>query len=181
MSNPPCTFVEQLYGEHHVWLRQWLGWRLGSRADAADLAQDTFVRLLLKPVQPVFENALAARGYLRKIANGMCINLWQRREIEQAWLDTLAAQPQGCMPSAEHSAAVLQALQEVGQMLIELPAKVAQAFVLAVVCQMTDREVAAELGVSDRMVRKYVARAMLGCLQLQAAGEAEALYAEPLH
>jgi RNA polymerase sigma-70 factor (ECF subfamily) len=43
---------------------------------------------------------------------------------------------------------------------------------------MTDREVAAQLGVSDRMVRKYVARAMLGCLQLQAASEATALCAE---
>jgi RNA polymerase sigma factor (sigma-70 family) len=180
MSNPPSSSVERLYGDHNVWLRKWLGWRLGCGADAADLAQDTFVRLLLKPVQPVFENTLAARGYLRRIANGMCINLWQRREIEQAWLDTLAVQPESHTPSAEHSAAVLQALQEVGQMLTGLPTKAAQAFVLAVVCQMTDREVAAELGVSDRMVRKYVARAMLGCLQLQAASEASALCAESI-
>ena len=178
MPNPPSASVEHLYAEHNARLRHWLSWRLGSSVDAADLAQDTFVRLLLKPVQPVFDNALAARGYLRKIANGICINLWQRREIEQAWLDTLAAQPERYAPSAEQSAAVLQALQEVGQMLIELPAKAAQAFVLAVVCQMTDREVAAQLGVSDRMVRKYVARAMLGCLQLQAASEATALCAE---
>lgn len=171
MSTKPLAPLDHLYQEHHSWLRQWLGRRLGCHADAADLAHDAFLRLLLKPVQPVFDNTLAARGYLRKIANGLCINLWQRREIEQAWLDALAAQPEQFARSAEHCATVLQALQEVGQMLIGLPGKAAQAFVLAVVCQMTDKEVAVELGVSDRMVRKYVAKAMLACLQLQAAGE----------
>jgi len=171
MSTRPLSPLDHLYSEHHPWLRQWLSRRLGCSADAADLAHDAFLRLLLKPVQPVFDNSLAARGYLRKIANGLCINLWQRREIEQAWLDALAAQPERFANSAEHCAAVLQALQEVGQMLIGLPAKAAQAFVLAVVCQMTDKEVASELGVSDRMVRKYVARAMLAFLKLQVAGD----------
>lgn len=171
MSTKPPAPLDHFYNEHHPWLRQWLSRRLGCHADAADLAHDAFLRLLLKPVQPVFANALAARGYLRKIANGLCINLWQRREIEQAWLETLAAHPERFADSAEHCAAVLQALQEVGQMLIGLPGKAAQAFVMAVVCQMTDKEVARELGVSDRMVRKYVARAMLACLTLQAAGD----------
>ena len=178
MSMKSPAPLDHLYSEHHSWLRQWLGRRLGCSADAADLAHDAFLRLLLKPVQPVFGSALAARGYLRKVANGLCINLWQRREIEQAWLDALAAQPERFAHSAEHCAAVLQALQEVGQMLIGLPTKAAQAFVLAVVCQMTDKEVASELGVSDRMVRKYVARAMLGCLTLQVAGDMAMLCSE---
>ncbi|MBH3436286.1 MULTISPECIES: hypothetical protein [Pseudomonas] len=32
-----------------------------------------------------------ARAYLRTMARGMCIDLWRWREVEQAWLDTLAA------------------------------------------------------------------------------------------
>ena len=89
-------------------------------------------------------------------------------EIEQAWLDTLAARPEVYAPSAEHQAMVLEALHEIGVMLLELPEKAARAFLMAVACEMTDREVALELGVSDRMVRKYVAQAMLRCMQLQA-------------
>ena len=152
--------------------------RLGCHCDAADLAQDAFVRLILKPAPRGFGNSLAARAYLRTMANGMCINLWHRREIEQAWLDTLAAQPERYAPSAEHGAVVLQALQEVGQMLFELPVKAAKAFVLGMLCQMTDKEVAAELGVSDRMVRKYIAQAMLACMQLKAAQTTHALATE---
>jgi len=106
--------------------------------------------------------------YLRTMANGLCVDLWRRREIEQAWLDTLAAQPEAVAPSAEHQAMVMQALHEVDAMLRSLPPKAATAFVLAVACEMTDQEVADELQVSSRMIRKYVAQAMLHCLRLEA-------------
>ncbi|MNS92852.1 RNA polymerase sigma factor [compost metagenome] len=63
---------------------------------------------------------------------------------------------------------VLEALGEIDTMLRELPPKVAHAFVMAVACEMTDQEVADILNVSSRMVRKYIAQAMLCCLKLEA-------------
>ncbi|MGV8294512.1 sigma factor, partial [Pseudomonas aeruginosa] len=38
--------IEVLYGDHHGWLRGWLRKRLGNAFDAADLAHDTYVRIL---------------------------------------------------------------------------------------------------------------------------------------
>ncbi|WP_252321041.1 MULTISPECIES: sigma factor [Symbiopectobacterium] len=38
--------VQRIYHEHHVWLQAWLRRRLGCSQQAADLAQDTFVRLV---------------------------------------------------------------------------------------------------------------------------------------
>lgn len=168
MAASPTESIAELYSDHHTWLFGWLRGRLGNAADAADLAQDAFLRLIVKPAPRGFGSVGEARAYLRTMANGMCINLWHRREIEQAWLDTLAAQPETYAPSAEHQAIVLEALHEIGRMLLDLSPKASQAFLLAVACQMTDKEVAVELGVSDRMVRKYVAQAMLRCMQLQA-------------
>ncbi len=159
--------IATLYGDHHAWLQAWLRRRLGNAADAADLAQDAFVRLLRRPLR--FDSAPQARVYLRTLAQGLCVDLWRRREIEQAWLDTLAAQPQSLAVSAEDHAAVLQALQDIDRLLQGLSARAAQAFVLAQACGMTDQEVADALGVSSRMVRKYVAQAMLLCLQLDVA------------
>ncbi|MEG7360112.1 MULTISPECIES: hypothetical protein [Pseudomonas] len=49
------------------------------------------MRLLLKPASRGFSSPVDARAYLRTMARGMCIDLWRRREVEQAWLDTLAA------------------------------------------------------------------------------------------
>ncbi|MGJ7544721.1 sigma-70 family RNA polymerase sigma factor [Variovorax sp. LT1R16] len=158
--------IENLYATHHGWLQGWLRRRLGNAFDAADLAQDAFVRLLASPRQ--FESVPKARVYLRTMANGLCIDLWRRREIEQAWLDTLANRPEALAPSAEHQAMVLEALQEIDVLLGSLPLKTARAFVLSMACQMTHQEVAQELGVSSRMVGTYIAQAMLHCMKLEA-------------
>lgn len=160
--------METLYYDHHGWLQGWLRRRLGCATEAADLAHDTFVRLISGRTPKRFDSGAEARAYLRTTAQNLCINLWRRQEIEQAWLDTLAATPEAQYPSAERQVMVLQALEEIGDMLKTLAPKAARAFILAVVCEMTDDEVAEELGVSGRMVRKYVAQAMLGCLSLRA-------------
>lgn len=163
LDNAVPPNVETLYSDHHVWLQSWLRRRLGNAADAADLAHDAFLRLLTVPRS--FGSAPEARVYLRTMAGGLCVDLWRRRQIEQAWLDTLAAMPEAHVPSAEHQAMVLEALQAIDRMLCKVPVKAAHAFVMAVGCDMTDKEVAEELGVSTRMVRKYVAQVMLHCLR----------------
>lgn len=164
--SPPT--VDMLYADHHSWLRAWLQRRLGNAADAADLAHEAFLRLIVKPASRGFNSPIEARAYLRAMAQGMCVNLWRRREIEQAWLDTLAAQPEDFAPSAERQAIVLEALQEIAELLQGLSAKAAQAFLMSTLCGMTAAEVGQALGVSSRMVRKYVAQAMLRCMRAQA-------------
>ena len=178
-SRPVHPEITLLYTDHHSWLQGWLRRRLGSAAEAADLAQDTFVRLLTGKAARSFASAGEARAYLRTTAHHLCINLWRRQEIERAWLDILATTPPALYPSAERQAIVLQALEEIGRMLRGLSPKAARGFTLAVVCEMTDDEVGAELGVSGRMVRKYVAQAMLACLTLGARQTAVALRQDP--
>lgn len=158
--------LHRLYIDHHGWLHALLRRRLGNSADAADLAHDAFVRLLVRPRS--FDSFSGTRAYLSTVARGLCADLWRRREIEQVWLDALAAtQPEAVALSAEEHASVIQALSEIDAMLHKLPEKAANAFVMATVLGMTDKEVARQLGVSDRMVRKYVARAMLHCMTLE--------------
>ncbi|MDV7391151.1 sigma factor, partial [Arthrospira platensis SPKY1] len=72
--------VELVYRDNHNWLQGWLRRRLGNASEAADLAHDTFIRLLRSPQQ--FDSQPAARAYLRVVANGLCIDLWRHREIE---------------------------------------------------------------------------------------------------
>lgn len=160
--------LETLYCNHHGWLRNWLHRRLGNASDAADLAQDTFVRLLTRPVASGFDSHGAARAYLRTAASGLCVDLWRRREIEKAWLQTLAALPEAMAPSPEHQAIVVQTLLDIAAMLERLSEKAAKAFMLAQVDGVRYRDIAAELGVSERMVKKYIAQGMLQCALIDA-------------
>lgn len=159
--------IEHLYDDHHHWLQGWLKRRLGNADDAADLAHDAFIRLIEKPRR--FNSLPEARGYLCAMANGMCVDLWRRRSIEQAWLETLAARPETLHPSAEHQAMVLEALYEVDNMLRNQPAKAAKAFIMTMVGGMTYRETAEIMSLSERMIYKYVAQIMLHCMRLEAS------------
>ncbi|WBX88640.1 sigma-70 family RNA polymerase sigma factor [Achromobacter mucicolens] len=160
--------VEALYCDHHHWLRSWLLHRLGNTADAADLAHDTFLRLLGKTVFPHFGSVGEARAYLRTVGHALCVDLWRRREVERAWLDALAAQPELVAPSLEHQAIIIETLLAVGRMLGRLSEKAAAAFVMAQVDGTPYRDIAATLGVSERMIKKYIAQAMLQCALIEA-------------
>ncbi|TCW78760.1 RNA polymerase subunit sigma [Burkholderia sp. SRS-46] len=160
--------VHALYRDHHGWLQGWLRRRLGNAVDAADLAHDTYLHLILKPAPKGFGSDVEARAYLRTMAQGMCIDLWRRRQVEQAWLDSLTAQPEPYEPSPEHRAIVIETLMEIGVLISLLPNKVRRAFIMAQIHEMPTRDIAGELAVSERMVQKYLAQAMLHLALLDA-------------
>lgn len=168
--------IAGVYRDNHRWLQDWLRRRLGNAWEAADLAQEAFVRLLAAP--RTFSDTGHARAYLRGMANHLCVDLWRRREIEQAWLEMLAAQPPATLPSAEDQVIVLRALQDIDAMLRALPENTARAFILTAACGMTQQEAARDMGISERMVRKHVARAALHCMLIEARHPARPAPAE---
>ncbi|MCU1724695.1 MULTISPECIES: sigma-70 family RNA polymerase sigma factor [unclassified Pseudomonas] len=158
--------AQTLYVRHSPWLLLFLRRRLGNGWDAADLLHDTFLRVLRRPVE--FDSQVGERSYLATIAKGLCIDHWRHAQIERAWRETLAAQPEATVPSAEHTALVIETLFEVDAMLSRLPAKVREAFLMAQVEGVTYAVIAERLEVSERMVKKYMAQAFLHCAVLEA-------------
>lgn len=163
MSSPEFA-VQALYNNHHGWLHSWLRNRLGNAADAADLAQDTFVRLLQRTERLELR---APRAFLRTIAQGLVIDHWRREEIERAYLETIAHLPEAEIPSAEAQALVLELLEAIARMLEGLKPKVRRAFLLAQCEGLTYKQIAEQLGVSLRSVERYVADALYHCYVLR--------------
>ena len=160
----PDFAVQALYSNHHGWLNTWLRCRLGNAADAADLAQDTFVRLLQRTER--FE-LKAPRAFLRTIARGLVIDHWRREEIERAYLETIAHLPEAQTPSAESHALVLELLESIARMLEGLKPKVRKAFLLAQCEGLTHKQIAEQMGLSLRSVERYIADALYHCYLLR--------------
>jgi len=171
-SAPASNSVQLLYAQHHGWLQAWLGRRLGNAFDAADLAQDTFVRVLTAPESsPEKQRGWQLdepRAYLTLIAKRLLANLYRRRSLEQAYLEALAQVPEAFSPSPEQRALLLETLQAVDAMLDGLAAPVRQAFLLAQLDGLGYAEIAAQLAVSERTVKRYMAQAMARCILLSA-------------
>jgi len=161
---PSNDSVHTLYSDHHSWLNTWLRSKLGNAADAADLAQDTFVRLLQRHEQLQLN---APRAFLRTIARGLVIDHWRREELHRAYLQALAHMPEGQVPSAETRELLLELLERIARMLDGLKPKVRRAFLLAQCEGLSHKAIAEQMGISLRSVERHVADALYHCYLLR--------------
>lgn len=162
MRSPPLHPLGRLYAEHHGWLRRLLSRKLGCHDKAEDLTQDTFVKLLANGTGAAVREP---RAFLSTVAHGLVVSLWRRQDLERHYLDALAARPEPLAPSPEERALALEALAEVDALLAGLPPKAARAFLMAQLEGMGYAEIGAALGVSERMVKKYMAQVMAELLR----------------
>ncbi|MBA6114509.1 sigma-70 family RNA polymerase sigma factor [Pseudomonas putida] len=161
---PSNNSVHTLYSDHHNWLNTWLRSKLGNAADAADLAQDTFVRLLQRQEHMQLN---APRAFLRTIARGLVIDHWRREALHRAYLDALAQLPEAQVPSAETRELLLELLERIARMLDGLKPKVRRAFLLAQCEGLSHKAIAEQMGISLRSVERHVADALYHCYLLR--------------
>ena len=156
----PSTTVEVLYNDHHHWLTGWLRRKLGCPESAADLAQDTFVRVLTARETPTL---VEPRAFLTTVAKRVLFNFYRRQDLERAYLDALAQMPEHVAPSEEERAIILQTLVELDQLLAGLPTQVKRAFLLAQLDGLTYAQISAELGISIATVKRHLNKAAMRC------------------
>ncbi|ENO90497.1 sigma-70 family RNA polymerase sigma factor [Thauera linaloolentis] len=161
-ASPPQD-LQTLYRDHHGWLQGWLRGKLGNACDAADLAQDTFMRVLQRREA---ETLREPRAYLSTIARGLVADFFRRQRLEQAYLDVLATLPEPEAPSPETRSIMLEALIAIDTMLDGMKPAVRQAFLLSQLEGLTYAEIATQLGVTKRTVSNYMCQAIEQCYLL---------------
>ena len=161
------TRISDLYRHNHGWLLGWLRSKLGNAFDAADIAQDTYVRVIDTGRLP--EQAEQSRAYLARIAKHLVVDLHRRRRLEYAYTEALALLPDAQMPSVEERAIALQTLVQIDAALDRLPVRVREAFLLSQFDGLTYQAIADRMGVSLGSVRKYMLQAAQACFAVMAA------------
>lgn len=159
-DNSKAAYYTRLYTQHRVWmLRHVMKFGI-NEADAEEVVQEAFVRLL-KLDEPNTHSYL--RSYLQRIASNIAIDRYRRKqrspEVESTEIESDSF-PYGASPSPEQTESGKQILKLLNNILQELPPKCRTAFYMYKVQGHSYTEVAEHLGLSESMVRKYVLKAL---------------------
>lgn len=162
MSDQRLALEMSLFQEYYHELLRFVTARLGCREQAADVVQDTFLRVRgVKDLAAVTQ----PRAFLYKTAINLTIDLFRRQRIrhdELADMDAL-----GDLPSdTPRQDDVVEAKERVGilyRAIEELPPKCRQVFLLHKFMNLSHAEIAGRLGISKNMVEKHVMKAMAHC------------------
>lgn len=170
MDESPRRSITEAYRTFYTELRQFLGRRLDSTADAEDLTQETFTHWLKWSKPGVVHQP---RAFLYQIARNVLRDHQRRQDVrpslegDDAMISTLPDPDTHGGP--EMQAARQQRLQQLAQVLEELPPRRREAFILHKFDGLSQAEVAARMGITLSMVEKHVASALLHCKrQIQA-------------
>lgn len=160
-ADQPAASIIRLYSDHHNWLQGWLRRKLGCAHQAADLAQDTFVRVLgqsraLDMSQP--------RALLTHIAKGLVVDHWRRQDVERAYLEAIAHLPEPQAPSPETRLLILEALYRIEAMLRSMPTKTAEIFLLSQLDGLTYAQIAEGMGLSLITVKRHMRVGFVACM-----------------
>lgn len=144
-------------------LASWLAKRVRCDEDANDLAQEAFLRMHKFQQSRELDNA---RAFLFRTANNLAVDQLRRARVHDRYLSTEMLpehsdeEDDKFAPSAERTVSAEQELDKIYQVLDRMPPKVRRAFVLHRDRDLSYSEIAAEMGVSNSMVEKYIIEAL---------------------
>jgi RNA polymerase sigma factor (sigma-70 family) len=157
------AFVTDIATKHGRRLHRYLAARLRNAADASDLVQEVFLRLMRVERHESIRNPEA---YVMTVAGHVLHQHTLRRATTPESLSALDMLLDLQTAVETDPAALLDAqrrLRELDRVLEQLAPNVHATFVLHRRDGMTLEEIAEQLGVSRSMVKKYLAKAILQC------------------
>lgn len=150
---------------YHRELLNFLTRQVSDRDTAADLAQESFVRVLC--AQSSGQAVLDLRALLYRTARNLVIDQHRRNEVRRH--DDLDAIPDDEQPAApqhlqpEEVLASQQVIRAYVATIEALPVRCREAFVLHVFEELSHARIAQHMGISVSMVEKHVVRGMVAC------------------
>jgi RNA polymerase sigma factor (sigma-70 family) len=167
-----AQLIERLFREHNDALIRFLALRLRSQQEAREVAQEAYVRLLNldRPGAVGF-----LRAFLFKTAANLAIDrLRHEQTARHAARAGLLMEALDATPTPEQSAASAEEIRLLETLIAELPPKCRRAFLMHRIHGLEFADIAAQMGLGERMVRTYVVRATLYCrARLDAAHQKE--------
>ena len=140
-------------------LKRFLLYRLKNAADAHDLAQEAFMRLLRHSRDETVERPDA---YLFRIAANLAYEL-RLKAVRTSSIEDIAVDLVEASELPERRTIIWQRLERIGHVMATLPPLPRKALILQRRDGLTYAEIAERLGTTPHMVKKHIATAMQRC------------------
>lgn len=157
------TLIQKLFLEHGQALRGFIRRRVRSKAEAADLAQEVYLRILRVKEPEAIRNP---EGYLYGVASNLIREqrlLEQRRSTHDDAGDPSLAEQLAELPSFDTELDSRNRQKRLLEVLMQLPPNCRTAIVLQYRDGLSYQEIADRLGVSTHMVKKYLTQTLAHC------------------
>lgn len=155
-----AALVEKLFREHNEALIRFLMARLRSYQDAREVAQEAYVRLLSLDAPGAISYL---RAFLFKTAANLATDRQRRASAHLRATELPLFHEFADVRTPERRAADRETVQRLERLIAAMPAKCRQAFILYQFEGLEFAAIATRMSMSERMVRKYVVRALLHC------------------
>lgn len=169
MAENKRKILEDLVNLHGPALLRFLTRKLRNQEEAAEVAQETYLRLYkLKELDQVSDT----RAFLFQAASNMAVDQLRRKILHDKYVsneEQKADSPQARSP--EQIVDGQQQLQRIYQAIEKLPLKCRQAFLLHRKSGLSYSEIAKEMDISVSSVEKYILQALVQCRRTLATAE----------
>lgn len=154
--------IEQLYREHQPVLIRWLARLVRCEATAADLAQESYLRVADAAGEQIIRHP---RAFLFRTARNLALDHLRKMRTRSGMAEPLdesldLPSPQ---PSAERALLDRQRVVLFRQVLETLPPRCREVFLLHRVHHCTYGDIALRLSISESAVEKHIMRALSHC------------------
>jgi RNA polymerase sigma-70 factor (ECF subfamily) len=164
------TFVSTIASRYGQRLRRFFALRVRNVADASDLAQEVFLRLMRVENH---ETIRSPEAYLFTVASHVLHQHTLRQATAPVCIDILEVFAELQLTSADDPAGCAdtqQQLEEVERVLAQLPPKMSTTLLLHRLAGFSIEEIGQKLGVSRPTAKKYLARALMHCRDAREEG-----------
>jgi len=162
MTKASKTFVEGLFAYRGA-LQAFFYRRLRTKADAGDLVQEVYLRMLRVGDPEAIRNPEA---YLFTVAANLLKEnaVADRRHAQEVAVEAAeGTQALTFVPGFEAAVDAPQRVARLCEVIEELPLKCSAAVILQYRDEMSHQDIAAHLEVTPRMVKRYLAQALSHC------------------
>jgi RNA polymerase sigma factor (sigma-70 family) len=163
MAESKKSLVGRLFAEQGAALQAFLSRRVRRPADAAELAQEVYVRMLRVADMATIRNPEA---YLYTVASNLAKEHSRQQPADSRVLDVadpVIQEQLAELPAFGGQIDTEQRIARLREVLKQLPPKCHAAVVLQYWHGLSYEEIALRLGISTHMVKKYLSQALVHC------------------